>query len=315
MTAQDGDGGPDRAADGDPRTDAGGHLGDLVADLADGRLAGADPALVLQHLDGCAACRADLADTVVAGAALRQLSESVRPPVEPTPQSSPPPDLPVAPRPAETTGPAADPRTSWPRHRVGPGGPAGRRRVGTVAGGALLALAVGAVGGIGAVEVLGRDPGATTATGDGPAATSAPSVPASASPSPPGSSPAGPTVVVTSPPVLDTGRTAGTVRAVLAGPVGGSPAVGVVVIGGSGETRRMALWTSGLRAPVGGEVYEVWLDGSTPLAVGPLDRAGSGSWVMATSVAAGRATVLVVRQRVGVSSPGAGDVVARATLF
>lgn len=275
MTAEGGTGGPGPLAGGGPRDGAGGHLDDLVADLADGRLAGADPALVLQHLDSCAACRADLADTVVAGAALRQLSESVRPPAVDSAAPATP-DGPSAPRPADTSGSEVS-RPFRPRHRVGSGGRAGRRRAGAVAGAALLALVVGAAGGVG-VSNRTRSPAVAT------------------------------------PPTADAGRTAGTVRAVLAGPVGGSPAVGVVVIGGSGATRRMALWTSGLRTPVGDQVYEVWLDGSTPLAVGRLDRAGSGSWVMATSVAAGRSTVLVVRQRIGVSSPGSGDVVARATL-
>ena len=49
----------------------GGHLGDLVTDLVDGRLEGADPGLVLQHLQRCSACRDDLADAVVVAAALR----------------------------------------------------------------------------------------------------------------------------------------------------------------------------------------------------------------------------------------------------
>lgn len=51
-----------------------GHLGDLVADLVEGRLDNADPALVLQHLQRCPGCRDELADAVVAAAALRDVT-------------------------------------------------------------------------------------------------------------------------------------------------------------------------------------------------------------------------------------------------
>jgi len=56
-----------------------GHLGHLVADLAGGSLGDADPALVLHHLADCEPCCADLADSVVAAAALRQLALSPLP--------------------------------------------------------------------------------------------------------------------------------------------------------------------------------------------------------------------------------------------
>lgn len=55
-------------------TPADGHLGELVIDLADGSLAGADPALALAHLDSCPECRAELTDAVVAAAALREFA-------------------------------------------------------------------------------------------------------------------------------------------------------------------------------------------------------------------------------------------------
>lgn len=107
-----------------------GHLGDLVADLADGRLGDADPGLVLQHLDTCPDCRTELADAVVAAAALRGVVASPRP--APT-------GLHPGPSGQEAPGPVPG----------SPGTDRGRRVPALAGALAVALLAVGVLGGIG----------------------------------------------------------------------------------------------------------------------------------------------------------------------
>jgi hypothetical protein len=119
------------------------HLGDLVPDLVEGRLGAADPGLVLQHLDSCPDCRTELADAVVAAAALRGLVADPRP-VDPRPADPRPADSRTVAPPVETpdSGGVTGPVGSSP-------GPA-RRRVPALAGALAVALlAVGVLGGIG----------------------------------------------------------------------------------------------------------------------------------------------------------------------
>ncbi len=298
--------------DAEPRASGvAGHLDGLVADLAAGRLAGADPALVLNHLDRCADCRSELADAVVAAAALREL-----PAVDPAPEPVPPAAA-AAGAPHDRRGnpaggyPAAGlPAGGYPAAGLPAAGhPAGRRRRGALVGaGLVLALAVGAAGG-GVAERLARD-GSPSAAAPTPASTLAPT-PAPTPASTPVRTP-GPTGTAGTPAASAGPGVA--VQAVLAAADGQARSVGVVVVGGSGANRRMSLWTSGLSAPGAGEVYEVWLDGTTPLAVGFLDGAGTGSWVMPSTAAAGRPTLLLVRQLRGAAAPAAGQLVARASL-
>ena len=149
-------------------TPADGHLGDLVVDLADGNLAGADPALALAHLDNCPECRAELADAVVAAAALREFSVPAPPPVPAAadgamelPAWTPPAAVePVGNEPVGNEPVGNEPVGNEPVGNEPVGArrrPAGRRAVALAAAVALLA-GVGIGGGVSALRDNGRPP-------------------------------------------------------------------------------------------------------------------------------------------------------------